>query len=178
MEIVVHNQSSCSLFKVANILLSKKTHKDKTCISTAYSPKYIICFSFLFSRVCFSCANLLLPLMERRCVIHLFIILSLPLLLFRLSYQLPLKMGKMIGSIFWLVFLELSILQLLGEGAPSDASYFASSETEEKKALGFPNLKKKEPSKLNNVYAHSQRLIDLRNREAFRWSSRKLSSSL
>uniref|UniRef100_A0A1J3DBS8 Brefeldin A-inhibited guanine nucleotide-exchange protein 1 n=1 Tax=Noccaea caerulescens TaxID=107243 RepID=A0A1J3DBS8_NOCCA len=34
-------------------------------------------------------------------------------------------------------------LQLLGEGAPSDASYFASSETEEKKALGFPNLKKK-----------------------------------
>ncbi|XP_010436181.2 PREDICTED: brefeldin A-inhibited guanine nucleotide-exchange protein 1-like isoform X1 [Camelina sativa] len=34
-------------------------------------------------------------------------------------------------------------LQLLGEGAPSDASYFSSSETEEKKALGFPNLKKK-----------------------------------
>jgi brefeldin A-inhibited guanine nucleotide-exchange protein len=34
-------------------------------------------------------------------------------------------------------------LQLLGEGAPSDASYFASTETEEKKALGFPNLKKK-----------------------------------
>ncbi|VVB10213.1 unnamed protein product [Arabis nemorensis] len=34
-------------------------------------------------------------------------------------------------------------LQLLGEGAPSDASYFTSSETEEKKALGFPNLKKK-----------------------------------
>ncbi|XP_010526535.1 PREDICTED: brefeldin A-inhibited guanine nucleotide-exchange protein 1 isoform X2 [Tarenaya hassleriana] len=36
-------------------------------------------------------------------------------------------------------------LQLLGEGAPSDATYLATSnaESEEKKALGFPNLKKK-----------------------------------
>lgn len=106
-------------------------------------------FNFLFSRffvICFFSVNLLPPLMKRStCVspLHNFIIISYAI---QAIISIAIEDGNHLQDAWEHILTCLSRiehLQLLGEGAPSDASYFASSETEEKKALGFPNLKKK-----------------------------------